>query len=873
MSGNLLPIDRMLERVKFARQTSDTDLFNALMYLGETLTKLVAAGLVAVVPDDQERRRYNYLHRLVRSDGLGDWSATIDEVTSGSSVQYTLPQARDEFVALTQRCGPGTWQYESYERLNICLKAFDITSEDPPTKIMGRMWFSNFVRLRNKTRAHGAPLSGVYTATCPYLEQSIQLFIDNLSLLQRPWAFVQRKLSGSYRVTKLTNDDIDSWSDIVANSVQRLRDGVYISYGTPVFVELLHSDVDATDFSFPNGQFDGKRFELLSYISGKKTEHDASAYLAPPTGLPKSETEGLSGLEIQGYCFGNLPPLQETYIRRRLPENDLYTALTDSRHPVVTLVGRGGIGKTSLALSVLHKVAADDNQRFSTILWFSARDIDLLSEGPKQVRPHVLTERDIAKEIVRLVEPKEVIKDGMKPVQYLTDALGNSPIGSLLLVFDNFETVNSPVDLFKWLDTYIRLPNKILITTRFRDFKADYPIEVTGMTEDESNELVDSTSGILNVRHLLSPSYRHRLFNESDGHPYVIKVLLGEVAKAGREVKIERTIAGKEEILDALFERIYGGLSVAAKRVFLTLCSCRSIVPQLAVEAVLLRPDNEKMDVEKAIEEVFHSSFVDRVVSDDETYPFLVVPSVAVQFGGRKLAVSTLKTAVEADTQLLTVLGIAKRSGVQEGVGPRIESLFEMIGNKIKRQQTTLAEHLDMMEFIARRYPPAWMHLAALHERLGADSDLEHAKEAVTRYLERPVTESEQTRAWNKLVQLSRQTKDLSTEIHARLELCQIRTTRFEVLSSAADDFVRLKRAEGQLFSSYEWNVIVQRLGQAIEERLDEANGTDFSRLGWLYLCVAEDDKAWRVVQRGLYKDPDNYRLRRLEDRFRDRIR
>ena len=143
---------------------------------------------------------------------------------------------------------------------------------------------------------------------------------------------------------------------------------------------------------------------------------------------------------------------------------------------MITLAGRGGIGKTSLALAAIHGLSNSD--RFGAILWFSARDIDLLQEGPKVVRPHVLSEADIADEFVRLMAPAEAMVDGFESIKYLAAALGKSPMGvPLLFAIDNFETVHSPGELFSWLDTYIRPPNKVLITTRFRDFKGDYPVD------------------------------------------------------------------------------------------------------------------------------------------------------------------------------------------------------------------------------------------------------------------------------------------------------------------------------------------------------------------------------------------------------------
>ena len=63
-------------------------------------------------------------------------------------------------------------------------------------------------------------------------------------------------------------------------------------------------------------------------------------------------------------------------------------------------------------------------------------------------------------------------------------------------------------------------------------------------------------------------------------------------------------MAGQDEALLALFERSYNRLTPAAQRVFLTLCNWKSSVPALAVEAVLLRPENQRIDVQGAISEL-----------------------------------------------------------------------------------------------------------------------------------------------------------------------------------------------------------------------------------------------------------------------------
>ncbi len=133
--------------------------------------------------------------------------------------------------------------------------------------------------------------------------------------------------------------------------------------------------------------------------------------------------------------------------------------------------------------------------------------------------------------------------------------------------------------MFNSIDSFIRLPNKALITTRLREFKGDYPVEVLGMEEKEARILIAQTGSALGVSDLLDDSYISKLVAQSEGHPYVIKILLGEVAKVGRAANITQLVAGTEDILTALFERTYVALSPCSQRAFLTLSAWNSPVP------------------------------------------------------------------------------------------------------------------------------------------------------------------------------------------------------------------------------------------------------------------------------------------------------
>jgi hypothetical protein len=859
----MLPIDKMWERVEIARQDSDTTLFLTLLYFGEMIVKIVGASFVAAIEDDRERNRYRQAYNLVRADGIGEWVSVVDDILTGPASQHLIEQSREEQRELTGKNIAGTWQFEAVSLLHSCICINEPEYEKLPTRIDGRRWLSIFAMLRNQTRGHGAPHSETCSQLCAPLERSIHIFTENFRLFKRPWAYLYRNLSGKYRVTKITqpSSEFDSLKTTKVMNVN-YQDGIYVYFDRPRKVELMYSTVEVLDFYFPNGDFGDKTFELISYITNNKVDADSSSYLAPTTPLPASETQGIGKLDVQGKSFGNLPPIQSEYVCRNELEKELYTALINDRHPIITLVGRGGIGKTWLALTVLHKIACEE--KYTAILWFSARDIDLLPQGPKIVTPHVLSSHEIAAEFVNLLEPPEAQQRGFDAAKYFAEKMNKSDFGPILFVFDNFETVRVPSHLYMEIDTFIRLPNKVLITSRAREFKGDYPIEVFGMDEQESEELILSTAKTLKIDHLLTEEYKHELYQETNGHPYVMKVLLGEVAKAGKLSKVERIVATMDDILDALFERTFSVLSPAAKRVFLTLCAWRSTVPLLAVEAVLLRPANERMDVKNAVEELSRSSFIEILTSSEDGELFLMVPLVAAEFGKRKITTSPMRSAIEADLQILHAFGATQQSDIKKGIPPRIDRLFQYIAERITKGKETLEDYLPILEFIARRYSPAWLLLA----RLFHESD-EKEKEILRRYIESGTEDNiQKERVWENLATICQNTGDVIGEIHALVEMCQLPGIPFFRISNAVNRVNALFSDQYFVLDSEEKLIVSRRLAQVMENRIGEGDATDCSRLAWLFIRLQDEIKAQHIIRIGLSVDPDNIHCKNLEARI-----
>jgi hypothetical protein len=855
------PLDRLKIKVESAKNESDLTYFYELLNYAEFLTKNIALFLVSTINDDTERTRYRFQYNLCRANAIGDFSKSIDEIVIGPPSQLLTSNIRDyELKELTQRCGDGEWQYDCQVLISQCLADFNITHNKLSSKSPLRNWFLLLTQLRNKTKGHGSPRLDCCNKACPKLETSIALIVDNFSMFKRSWAHLHQNLSGRYRVSNLTENKDDPYKDLKRENQYNFSNGVYVYLDEPRRVELMYSNAELTDFWISNGNLKNEKFETLSYISDERVYRSASNYIIPITQLPKSHTEGINDLNVIGKCLTNLPTSPELYVQRKDLETELRdTLLQEDRFPIITLLGKGGVGKTSLAINLITNLT--DKGRFDLIIWFSSRDIDLLMDGPKQVQTKVLNIKDMAKDYCSLLYPNA--KSSEKEQLFANDLTENS-FGKTLFIFDNFETISNPIEVFEWINTYVRNPNKVLITSRIsRSFKADYPIEVQGMTEGECIELINQFAKDLNIVSLLNEDYIKELIEESDGHPYIIKILLGEVARNKKAGKIKRVVAEQEKILDALFKRTFNTLSPAAKRVFLTLCSWNSMVPTIALEAVLWRPENEKMNVQSAIEELRQSSFIEIITKGDDE--IINVPLAATIFGKGELEINPEKIKILSDRELLMEFGTTTFSNLSSGLSLQIERKFKSISKRI----SSIAEfenELPLLEYIASKYPKTYKYIIEVFEEY---EKYDKVKYYIREYIKSNIPLGQKAKLWNKLATVCRYSKDWDGESHALTELVQISGVSLEEISEAANrinnhiyNSMAAKRDE---YKSEMLKIIIDNFSTHIHN----GDATDYSRLGWLLLNNNNPVEAKEMVKKGLDIDESNKYCQKLLEKLK----
>lgn len=859
--GTFKPIENMLIRVETSKDDSDTAYFYDLVLLGELLTKIVTAFMVSNVVDDVDRNRYRYEYTLVHADGMGDYATILNDLVTGNSANsLTKSVFETEIKELNNKAVEGTWQRSALTTMSTCLKTLGIESNELTNKSKLCLWFSMFTNLRNKTKGHGAMTSDRCSSVVGTLRESIDIIYQNLSLFSREWCYLKQNLNGKYRVSDI-GVKTHSFDYLKRLNTEQLEDGVYCYTDRPVRINLMFSSPEMLTFMIVNGNYNDnkKTFEVLDYVEDTKDRVDGSRYIHTPDKLPDSITAGATSMMVSGESFTNLPVDIPDYIERKDLEDELYKVLIDrERFPVVTLKGRGGIGKTSLAVHVIESIAKSN--RFDLIVWFSARDVDLLTEGPKQVQTVVISKKDISKQYFRLTYPNTAPPKDVEAE--FAAKLTKNELGNALYVFDNFETLQNPVEIFEWINTYIRLENKVLITSRLsRNFKADYPIDVSGMNDAQCRALIFSTAKKFGIEHLITESYIAKLTEESDGHPYIIKIILGEVAKNQKISDIQRIVADKDRILEALFKRTYGTLSNAAKRIFLTLSSWHSTIPMLALESVVLRSENEKIDVENAIEELNKSSFIEIIEVNDDLV--ISVPLVASIFGKKELDVSPEKLKILQDKKLLMEFGAGTTRGMSN-IMSHINRKINAVAQRIQTE-TELNEELPTLECLANKYPDAWIKIAELEGEYGLyDKQIESYRT----FLKTCSDNQQMINVWSKIADIARNIDDWTAESSALVEVVQNSMVEYYTVSNVANRINNYYSTHNETSDSELKRLLIEAVLRVMTNRIKEANAVDCSRLAWLYLNTNDEVNALKIARMGVSIDSTNVHCQKLVDKL-----
>ena len=850
---HLASIARRLHVVGFE---ASADTFLATSYLTEGLLKTIALALLAGVRRASPAIFYKLEYDIVRADGLGSWVQAIQTCTGQSYAGYLDSDLQALVAWLTKRRtqADDVWAQQATKHCSDILNQLGAADTATPPRFNVLHLLRQLVQIRNKTKAHGAVGPDFFAiANGPYVEAT-SLFLHNCPATTWEWYHLaNRSDRDNVRAIALTGTTPAHVRAEAANALRPTASGMHFRTHDRGHLfhcgELIRTNLECSAFGFPNGGYSTSgSAEFVDYASGKTENVQLPAYLQTPAPLPPSATEGAGALDIYSNIFGNLPPRPDRYVARSTLEAELATRLRDRNHPIITLHGRGGVGKTSLALQLAHVLSEEALPQFEHIIWLSARDVELKPSGTMEVRRAVANLDSVCQRVSTLLDTEP---NAESLAQLLRDP---AYVGSrgILLIFDNFETLDDPREVHRFLDDHSHVPNKVLITSRERAFKGDYPIEVGGMEREEAQRLIEQEAEALGISTIVGDAGIDEIFEYTDGHAYIMRVLLGEVAKENKWVPLKSLVPRRSDLLNVVFERSFNKLTPEGRWCFLSISCWRSLITELALLVVLgLRG----FDAEKGLEECVRLSLLTRHELPDGTCCY-DAPELARLFGKKKLEGDPDRLLILEDLELLREFGPLQETAARTSSAGAVVDRFVL--TCIERAPGAKLEVRDRLDAalsgVAELWPAAWLGVARFRQETGQSPD------AIAYALRRAVEENPDDKAtWLARAEFASRQNDAATRIASLVSAVETDPTDVELVREVAFQLCQYIDAHKNEIPVARRGVYLASVRTHMERLAKRLDATGLSRLAWLFLLENNQDGGWKYADLGLSKDSTNH--------------
>jgi len=315
---------------------------------------------------------------------------------------------------------------------------------------------------------------------------------------------------------------------------------------------------------------------LLSYLFVKRLRKESPQEKAPQELLPEPALPEI---------YSNLPSRTEFIGRKK--EMERIKAALSSRYFLICIDGIGGIGKTSLALEVIHEclrfskgeITIEQEQqgevaipKFDGFIWTSAKDRELRLN-------------DILDAIARTLDwPGIAQQPYLEKIESVRKLLQTKPY---LLIVDNFETITD--EAVRDFLLKIPEPSKVLITSREQKLPQAWAVSIKGLEQDEALALIRNEGQRLGLKSVeeADDTVLLRLYQATGGAPLAIKWSVGQIKQKGQS--LDTVLAAlhdaKGDIFEEVFARSWSLLTEDAQKVLMVMPIFASSASRDAIEA------------------------------------------------------------------------------------------------------------------------------------------------------------------------------------------------------------------------------------------------------------------------------------------------
>lgn len=234
-----------------------------------------------------------------------------------------------------------------------------------------------------------------------------------------------------------------------------------------------------------------------------------------------------------------------------------------SAHPIISVIGNGGIGKTSTVLSCIYDIIDDEDFGFQKVLWVTLKTKSLQDGEFKDLK-------DSVKSFDECIRQNQILsRESVSEIEHL---LFYMECYRTLLILDNLETIDS--NEVRPLFEDIPAGSKILITSRIGIGEYETRLKLGPFSQQESMAYFKKLAKCYEVKSLLKTtpqetlSFAKKLYYS----PLCIKWFVINVAK-GSDPYL--AVNNQDELVDFCLSNVYNKLTDNSKKMLMLLFARR----------------------------------------------------------------------------------------------------------------------------------------------------------------------------------------------------------------------------------------------------------------------------------------------------------
>ncbi|MFC1975931.1 NB-ARC domain-containing protein, partial [Chloroflexota bacterium] len=355
--------------------------------------------------------------------------------------------------------------------------------------------------------------------------------------------------------------------------------------------------------------------------------------------FPKGGTQ--AGQQDLPRVYHNLPPRFGEFIGRETETARVLEWIENSRWPLATIEGMGGIGKTSLAIEVAHRclpgTQLEIGNPFEAVVWTSARD-----------------QADFDLSLEQVLDATAQVLD----YPYLTQLESEAKINAVdkllrsrrtLVIVDNFETITD-LALVKFLEQ-VPEPSLALITSRYKQLRRVWDIPLYGLTNEETVTLIRRHSHRIGLNMVAGADDEilWRLAAATGNNPKAVILSLGLIKQKGlpfNAVVDELYQASQivEEVFDYIFAEAWKLLDENTRQVLLAM---PLFVTTASREALSEVSGVTGFDYHKAIEQLVGMSLLEASEALDLSQQRYQMHPLTQAFARKELRVDIILNSID----------------------------------------------------------------------------------------------------------------------------------------------------------------------------------------------------------------------------------